>query len=83
MLAPEMLSCEPEHEKALGPQGVLPAELEFHESYAWCLNPHLTVREAIVRLRDEIDRLITQGNAKGHYSWLSSLTDTRDTLNRC
>jgi class 3 adenylate cyclase/tetratricopeptide (TPR) repeat protein len=34
-------------------------------------------------LRDEIDRLITQGNAKGHYSWLSSLTDTRDTLNRC
>jgi hydroxymethylpyrimidine pyrophosphatase-like HAD family hydrolase len=57
MLAPEMLSCESEHERALGPQGVLPVELEFYESYAWCLNPHLTVREAIDRLRDEIDRL--------------------------
>jgi hypothetical protein len=36
---------------------VLPAELEFYESYAWCLNPHLTAREAIDRLRAEIDRL--------------------------
>jgi tetratricopeptide (TPR) repeat protein len=33
-------------------------------------------------LGDEIDRLIAQGNAKGHYSWLSSLKDARDTLSR-
>src|SRR5262249_21293716 len=38
---------------------VLPAERDFYESYAWCLNPHLTVREAIDRLRGEIDRLAT------------------------
>src|SRR5882762_1960741 len=57
MLVPEVLSYESEHEKAPVPQRVLSAELEFYESYAWCLNPHLTVREAIDRLRDEIDRL--------------------------
>ncbi len=33
-------------------------------------------------LRSEIDRLITQGNAKGHHSWLASLEDARDTLSR-
>jgi hydroxymethylpyrimidine pyrophosphatase-like HAD family hydrolase len=35
----------------------LPEELDFYEGYAWCLNPHLTVRDAIGHLRDEIDRL--------------------------
>ena len=57
MLAPEKLGHESVNEKVPVPQGVLPAELEFYESYAWCLNPHLTVREAIDRLRAEIDRL--------------------------
>ncbi len=33
-------------------------------------------------LHDEITRLITQGKAKGHYSWLSSLKDARDALSR-
>jgi hydroxymethylpyrimidine pyrophosphatase-like HAD family hydrolase len=59
MLVPEVLSYEPEHEKAPVRAGVLPAELDFYESYAWCLNPHLTVREAINHLREEIDRLAT------------------------
>jgi hypothetical protein len=57
VLAPEKLGYESANEKVPVPQGVLPAELEFYESYAWCLNPHLTVREAIDRLRAEIDRL--------------------------
>ena len=35
----------------------LAAELAFYESYAWCLNPHLTVGQAVDRLRHEIDRL--------------------------
>ena len=41
------------------PPSVLPAELEFYRSYDWCLNPHPTVREAVDRLRAEIDRLAT------------------------
>jgi hydroxymethylpyrimidine pyrophosphatase-like HAD family hydrolase len=36
---------------------VLPAELAFYQSYDWCLNPYLTVNEAVGRLRDELDRL--------------------------
>src|SRR6202163_4954552 len=59
MLVPEVLSFESEHEEATAPPVVLPAELDFYESYAWCLNPHLTVREGIDHLRDEIDRLAT------------------------
>ncbi len=39
------------------PQAPLAAELAFYESYAWCLNPHLTVGQAIDRLHHEIDRL--------------------------
>jgi class 3 adenylate cyclase/tetratricopeptide (TPR) repeat protein len=31
-------------------------------------------------LCDEIDRLIAQGNAKGHDSWLAALKDARETL---
>src|ERR1700682_4878220 len=57
MLVPEVLSYESEHEKAPAPPAVLQAELDFYESYAWCLNPHLTVREAINHLHEEIDRL--------------------------
>jgi hydroxymethylpyrimidine pyrophosphatase-like HAD family hydrolase len=37
--------------------GVLPAELEFYESYRWSLNPHLTVREAVAHLGEEVERL--------------------------
>jgi len=59
VLAPEKLGHEWVDEKVPEPQGVLPAELEFYETYAWCLNPHLTVHEAIGHLRDEIDRLAT------------------------
>jgi hypothetical protein len=31
-------------------------------------------------LRDEIDRLIAQGEAKGHDSWLKSLKEARNAL---
>jgi hydroxymethylpyrimidine pyrophosphatase-like HAD family hydrolase len=44
-------------DRARAPQAVLPAELAFYEGYAWSLNPHLTVGQAIDRLRHEIDRL--------------------------
>ena len=38
-------------------EGVLPEELEFYQSYDWCLNPHLTVGEAVRHLGEEIDKL--------------------------
>jgi len=57
MLAPELLRFEPEQQEGHLPYGVLPAEMDFYESHAWCLNPHPTVREAVDRLRDEIDGL--------------------------
>jgi hydroxymethylpyrimidine pyrophosphatase-like HAD family hydrolase len=57
MLAPDLLRHESKQPNGHLPQSVLPAELDFYESHAWCLNPHLTVREAIAHLRDEIDRL--------------------------
>ena len=37
--------------------GALPEELEFYRSYEWCLNPYLTVSEAIDHLREELDKL--------------------------
>jgi hydroxymethylpyrimidine pyrophosphatase-like HAD family hydrolase len=40
-------------------EGVLPAELEFYQFYRWSLNPHLTVREAVGRLGEEVERLST------------------------
>jgi hydroxymethylpyrimidine pyrophosphatase-like HAD family hydrolase len=36
---------------------LLPAETNFYSAYNWCLDPHLTVGEAIERLAGEIDRL--------------------------
>jgi hydroxymethylpyrimidine pyrophosphatase-like HAD family hydrolase len=36
---------------------LLPAEANFYSAYNWCLDPHLTVGEAIERLAGEIDRL--------------------------
>src|SRR5258708_34275076 len=38
-------------------QDPLPAETNFYSAYNWCLDPHLTVGEAIERLAGEIDRL--------------------------
>jgi hydroxymethylpyrimidine pyrophosphatase-like HAD family hydrolase len=37
----------------------LPAEVDFYSAYSWCLDPHLTVGEAIERLALEIDLLAT------------------------
>jgi hypothetical protein len=44
-------------EQASTRQDLLPAELDFYSAYDWCLDPHLTIREAIGHLRGEIDRL--------------------------
>jgi hydroxymethylpyrimidine pyrophosphatase-like HAD family hydrolase len=38
-------------------QDLLPAETRFYSGYNWCLDPHLTVGEAIERLASEIGRL--------------------------
>src|SRR5437588_10225429 len=56
MLAPELLRQQGEQEGHL-PRSLLPAELDFYERYGWCLNPHPTLREAVGRLRDEVDAL--------------------------
>ena len=57
MLAPDLIKDDPTKDNAPLPGEVLAAEHEFYESYAWCLNPHLTVRKAIEHLRDEIGKL--------------------------
>ena len=57
MLAPEMVKHDVPQEQPLLPAGVLPAERAFYESYAWCLNPHLTVAKAAEHLRGEIEKL--------------------------
>jgi hypothetical protein len=44
-------------EQASTRHDLLPAELDFYSAYDWCLDPHLTFREAIDHLRGEIDRL--------------------------
>lgn len=36
---------------------LLSEETEFYSAYDWCLDPHLTVGDAMVRLAGEIDRL--------------------------
>ncbi len=38
---------------------LLADELDFYESYDWCLNPHLTADEAVARLGDELGRFET------------------------
>ncbi|WJR77313.1 HAD hydrolase family protein [Bradyrhizobium sp. NP1] len=38
---------------------MLPSETDFYSAYDWCLDPHLTVGEAVERLAGEIDRLQT------------------------
>lgn len=57
MLAPDLIKDELPKDKAPLPGNGLAAEREFYEGYAWCLNPHLTVRKAIEHLRDEIGKL--------------------------
>jgi hydroxymethylpyrimidine pyrophosphatase-like HAD family hydrolase len=57
MLATEIIRYESKQKNTPVPQGALPAELDFYEGYAWSLNPHLTVREAIGHIREEIGRL--------------------------
>lgn len=37
----------------------LTSELAFYQSYEWCLNPYVTVREAVEHLHEESDRLGT------------------------
>lgn len=59
-------------------EGVLPAELEFYQSYDWCLNPFLTVNQAIGRLRGEVDRLETVPNG-----WQTSEVTTNIFLLSC
>jgi hydroxymethylpyrimidine pyrophosphatase-like HAD family hydrolase len=33
------------------------SERKFYESYDWCLNPYITVSEAVAHLREEVERL--------------------------
>ena len=54
MLVSPVLASVLEHRAQ---EGALPAELEFYQSYDWCLNPHLTVGEAVRHLGEEIDKL--------------------------
>jgi hydroxymethylpyrimidine pyrophosphatase-like HAD family hydrolase len=57
MLAPERLENEAEGERLPETEGVLADERAFYEAYPWSLNPHLTVRQAIEHLEDEIGAL--------------------------
>jgi len=59
MHAPTAISAASEHVAA---PSVLPEELEFYQSYDWCLNPYFTVSEAAAHLREEIDKLATAPN---------------------
>lgn len=59
MLAPPVLDSVLDHHTQ---EGVLPAELEFYQSYDWCLNPYPTVSEMIRHLRGELDRLAVVPN---------------------
>ena len=59
MLAPSLVSSVSDRHAQ---EGVLPAELEFYQSYDWCLNPYLTVNEASRYLRGELTKLATVPN---------------------
>jgi hydroxymethylpyrimidine pyrophosphatase-like HAD family hydrolase len=41
----------------------LPAEIDFYSAYDWCLDPHLTLRDAIGHLRGELEKfdVVPQG----------------------
>jgi hydroxymethylpyrimidine pyrophosphatase-like HAD family hydrolase/hypoxanthine phosphoribosyltransferase len=57
MLMPEMHTYIPETAEVPEAQCLLPTELDFYQTYNWCLDPHPTVRELINYLRSELDRL--------------------------
>lgn len=57
-----MLAPSPARFNRPAREGVLAEELEFYESYAWCLNPYLTVNQASHRLRGELAKLATAQN---------------------
>lgn len=57
MLAPTKVESELDRDKSPVDEGLLPAELDFYEKYGWSLNPHLTVREAVEFLGNEIAAL--------------------------
>jgi hydroxymethylpyrimidine pyrophosphatase-like HAD family hydrolase len=65
-------------EQASTRQDLLPAEVDFYSAYDWCLDPHLTVREAIDHLRGEIERL--KGVPEG---WQTSEVATNIFLLSC
>ena len=56
MLSPPVPGSSLEH---CAHEGLLSAELEFYQSYDWCLNPYLTVSEAIGHLCEEVEKLST------------------------
>jgi hydroxymethylpyrimidine pyrophosphatase-like HAD family hydrolase len=49
-------------ETALEPGPRSAEEVAFYQSYRWCLNPHLTVVDAIAHLRDELAKLAERPN---------------------
>jgi hydroxymethylpyrimidine pyrophosphatase-like HAD family hydrolase len=61
MFAPPILSHPVEQGRHQG--GVLTSERTFYESYDWCLNPYLTMSEAVGHLRKEIDKLVIVSQA--------------------
>lgn len=40
-------------------EDVLPEEMEFYQSYGWCLNPYVTIAEAVDHLSEEVEKLTT------------------------
>lgn len=40
-------------------QAALPEEMEFYQTYNWCLNPYLTIVEAVDHLSEEVEKLAT------------------------
>jgi hydroxymethylpyrimidine pyrophosphatase-like HAD family hydrolase len=59
MLAPPIVDPVLNHPTQAG---VLGSEVEFYQSYDWCLNPYVTVSEAMEHLRDEAARLVNGPN---------------------
>lgn len=58
MLAPQTYSVLGDHAIA-----VLTEELDFYQSYEWCLNPHITAGEAVRHLEVELAKLAMLPNA--------------------
>ena len=54
MLAPSILSSDLDPAQ----QDVLSTERDFYLSYDWCLNPYLTLGDALTHIPEEVDRLL-------------------------